>query len=200
MIRVLGKIPQNCELACSGGVDSMAVGSFLSQMRIDHTKLFFDHGTETSRKALNFLRENTHVTVGNISGSKPKDQSWEEYWRNERNKFFKSRKAFVLTAHHLDDAVETYVWSSLHGTPKTPLYYNGLVYRPFMLNPKAELVNWAKRRGVSWIEDETNRDTAFQRNYIRHTLMPHVLKINKGISKVILKKLLSQYKELGHGV
>ena len=205
MIKVLGKIPSGCELACSGGVDSMAAGSFLDQMRINHTKIFFDHGTETSSKALKFLRSDPQtqciegrLETGKISGSKPKDESWEEFWRNERNKFFKSRNTFIVTAHHLEDAVETYVWSSLHGTAKTPLYFNGLVYRPFLLNRKEELIDWATRHDVKWIEDETNGDTGYTRNYIRKELMPHVLQVNKGIHKVVKKKIISQYKEKQH--
>ena len=56
MIRVLGKLPTDCYIACSGGVDSMAALSFLTnnpQRKVE--VLFFDHGTDTSKAAKYFL-------------------------------------------------------------------------------------------------------------------------------------------------
>lgn len=200
MIKLLAKIPHNVEVACSGGVDSMAVCDFLRQMRIQHRPIFFNHGTQTSAEAEAFLRDKYGygLLVGRISEKKAKNQSWEEYWRLERNKFFKERIKWapaIITAHHLDDAVETWIWSSMHGQPKLPLYYNGLVYRPFLLNRKEALVNWAVRHNVKWIEDKSNQDTQFQRNYIRKNLIPHAIKINPGIHKVVAKRIRSQFAE-----
>ena len=173
----------------------MAVCSFLEKMRVQYRPVFFNHGTETSRKAEKFLRDKYHdgLLVGKIKSGKSKSESYEEYWRKERYGFLKTLNAPVITAHHLDDCVETWVWGSLHGTPKMPEYFNGTVYRPFLLNKKVELENWAKRHDVEWIEDESNKDTNFQRNYIRHELMPKILKVNPGIHKVIKKKLLDKY-------
>jgi tRNA(Ile)-lysidine synthase len=197
VIKLLAKIPQNVEVACSGGVDSMAVCDFLEQMRIGYRPIFFNHDTATSNKAETFLRDKFRdgLLVGRIKEKKSKHQSWEEYWRIQRNQYFKSRNSIIVTGHHLDDAVETWIWSALHGQPKIPLYYNGLVYRPFLLNRKAELINWAKNHDVKWIEDESNKDTKFQRNYIRKELIPHALKINPGIHKVVARKIRQNFSE-----
>lgn len=175
----------------------MAVCSFLEQMRIPYRPIFFNHGTKASEKAEKFLREQFRdsLIVGRISRPKLKTESQEEYWREERNRFFKERNSIIVTAHHLDDAVETYVWSALHGQPKMPLYYNGLVYRPFMLNRKSEFINWCKRHGVKWLEDASNKNTKFTRNFIRHKLMPGVLKVNPGIHKVVKKKIIAAFRE-----
>jgi len=175
----------------------MAVCSFLETMRIPYRPIFFNHGTLTSAEAETFLRERfgDGLIVGHITGRQKKGQSLEEFWRNERNKFFKSRNSIIVTAHHLDDAVETYVWSALHGQPKIPLYHNGLVYRPFMLNRKSEFVSWCKRHKVKWIEDKSNKNTDFTRNFIRRKLMPGVLKVNPGIHKVVAKKVQAAFKE-----
>ena len=179
----------------------MAACDFLRQMRIRYRPVFFNHGTQTSAEAEAFLREkySDSVIVGQIAGFKSKEQSWEEYWRVERNKFFKSRNSVIITAHHLDDAVETWIWGSLHGQPKIPMYFNGIVYRPFMLNRKEALRNWAVRHGVKWIEDKSNQDTQFQRNYIRYNLIPHALKVNPGLHKVVAKKVREQFKEKSNG-
>jgi tRNA(Ile)-lysidine synthase len=206
MIKLLAPVPHYVEVACSGGVDSMAVCSFLDKMRIQYHPIFFNHGTKNSDKAEKFLREKygDGVYVGNISRAKLPSESWEEYWRKERNKFFESRKhlykgkqSIIVTAHHLDDAVETYVWSALHGTPKLPLYYNGLVYRPFLLNKKSEFIKWAKDKHVDYVEDESNKDIRYTRNFIRHNLMPNVLRVNPGIHKVVAKKILKSFQERG---
>jgi tRNA(Ile)-lysidine synthase TilS/MesJ len=49
---------------------------------------------------------------------------------------------------------------------------------------------WCVRKGVPTITDPSNDDTKYRRNYIRHTMMPHVLAINPGIRKTIKKKIL----------
>ena len=197
MIQVLGKLANKSSfvfVACSGGVDSMAVCSFYNNMSIPYRPVFFNHGTETSKKAEKFLRGKfANPLIGNIRGQKGKGESHEEFWRNERYNYLKSLKYPVVTGHQLDDCVETWIWSSMHGIPKLPEYYNGTVYRPFLLNRKEKFVEWCKRRGVSWIEDESNKDTRFMRNLIRHELMPNILKVNPGIHKVIKKKLLERY-------
>jgi len=173
----------------------MAVCSFYDAMQIPYRPVFFHHGTENSEKAEKFLKHYflDSLLVGRIQGTKAKEESHEEFWRNERYRYLKSLKYPVVTAHHLDDCVETWIWSSMHGTPKLPEYFNGTVYRPFMLNRKEKFVDWCERRKVEWIEDESNKNTKFMRNLIRHELVPMALKVNPGIHKVIKKKLLERY-------
>ena len=195
MIKLIGdKLPRKLYVACSGGVDSMAVADFLRRNH-DVDLVFFDHGTATSNDAKVVVsdfasKHNLGYVVGHISREKDSNESREEYWRNERYKFFTALKYPVITAHHLNDAVETWVWSSMHGTPKLPLHSRENIIRPFLATPKATLVDWAVRHDVPWIEDETNSDETFTRNYIRHTMMPHILHVNPGIEKVIAKKVI----------
>jgi tRNA(Ile)-lysidine synthase len=200
MLRVLGSTEilnsGNLEVACSGGSDSMAVCDFLSRGRKAYTPVFFHHGTETSASALEFLRNRfDDLAVGRISVvGRPKGLSWEEHWRIERNRFFRSREATVVTGHNLDDAVETWLMSSMHGRPRLPFYNNGSVIRPFLLNTKSELRNWCIDHNVEWIEDETNQDIAFKRNLIRKELIPVANKLNPGINRVIKRKLIDGFK------
>jgi len=193
MIKVQGKLPRELFVACSGGVDSVAALDFLSNNH-DVTILFFDHGTDTSREALNHVsvlakKYDTGFLYGNVGRAKHDDESKEEYWRNERYKFFHSINGTVVTAHHLDDCVETWVWSSMHGTGKIIPYANKNVIRPFRLTRKRDFELWANLKGVEHKEDDTNTDTCYTRNYIRHEMMPHVLKVNPGIHKTIAKKV-----------
>lgn len=193
MIQIQGKLDREVYVACSGGVDSMAVVNFL---RRNHkvTALFFDHGTETSADALEFLKEQFHGTdvvlqIGYITRDKNKNESQEEYWRNERYKYFHSMTEPVITCHHLDDCMETWIWSCLHGEGKIIPYQNLNVIRPFRLNRKSEFVNWCRNKNIPWIEDSSNEDTKYMRNYIRSEIMSKALVVNPGLHKVISRKV-----------
>jgi tRNA(Ile)-lysidine synthase len=193
MIKLQGKLPRELFVACSGGVDSMAALDFLSNNH-DVTILFFDHDTPTSREALNFVsvqakKYDAGFLYGTISRAKRDDESMEEYWRNERYKFFHSINGTVVTGHHLDDCVETWVWSSMHGTGKIIPYRNRNVIRPFRGTRKRDFELWADLKNVPHVEDDSNADTCYTRNYIRHEMMPHVLRVNPGIHKTIGKKV-----------
>ena len=48
---------------------------------------------------------------------------------------------------------------------------------------------WADLKNVDFVEDDTNNDTCYTRNYIRHEMMPNVLRVNPGIHKTIAKKV-----------
>jgi len=193
MIKLQTKLPREVYVACSGGVDSMAVVDFL---RNNHniTVVYFDHGTQHSTTAGVFIgnycsKHNLPLMYGRITRDRERDESQEEYWRNERYKFFSSINADIITCHHLDDCVETWVWSSMHGEGKIIPYRNGNVIRPFRLTRKRDFQLWANLKNVPHVEDDSNADTCYTRNYIRHEMMPHVLRVNPGIHKTIAKKV-----------
>lgn len=77
----------------------------------------------------------------------------------------------------------------MHGTAKVIPYRRNRVVRPFLLTPKADLVAWAERNSVPWINDASNVDTKYMRNYVRHELMPHALHVNPGLAKVVARKV-----------
>jgi tRNA(Ile)-lysidine synthase len=198
MIRYIGKLPISCTVAFSGGVDSVATADFLLRGRKQVSLAFFDHGTQHSQQSIPFIEEYSKrnslpLTIGRISRAKDPNESMEEYWRNERYRFLHSISGPVITAHHLDDAIETWIFTSLHGTPRVIPYSNGNVIRPFLATPKSQLRNWCVRRNIPWVEDESNLDEKYMRNLIRQRIVPEALKVNPGLHKTILKK----YNELG---
>jgi len=95
----------------------------------------------------------------------------------------------IITAHHLDDAVETYLFSSFHGTSKTIPYNRKKVIRPFLLTRKSEFEAWCANKNVPYWSDASNKDLRFARNRIRHAIMPEVLRVNPGIHKVVAKMI-----------
>ncbi len=199
MIKFQGKFESRSEIlvACSGGVDSMAVSDFLSRKH-DVTLMFFDHGTETSKYAREFLNDyvstnkdrNYILSIGEIRDAKrPSGQSWEEYWRNERYGWFHSFNHPVLTCHHLDDCLETWIWSSFHGQGKIIPFRNKNVIRPFRLTRKNDFLNWCRNKNVPWVEDSSNEDNSYIRNFIRNEIVQKALVVNPGLYKVIAKKV-----------
>jgi tRNA(Ile)-lysidine synthase len=198
MIQIQGKLDREVYIACSGGVDSMAVVDFLiKNHRVN--LMFFDHGTDTSQEALDFLTSRYYpsiqhadmtLNVGNICRTKERSESWEEYWRNERYRWFHSYDVPIITCHHLDDCAETWIFTSLNGEGRIIPYANRNVIRPFRLNRKSEFTNWCRNKNVPWVEDTSNEDTGYTRNFIRHEIMPKALVVNPGLHKVVRKKVL----------
>jgi tRNA(Ile)-lysidine synthase len=200
MIQLLRDIPRKSYIACSGGVDSMAALSFvLNNPNNDVEVLFFNHNTPSSNEAESFLRrfcEERTLTLhtGLLEAVRPPRTSQEEFWRDQRYKFFDGYvDKPIITAHHLDDVVEFYVFSSLHGKAKITPYRRGNVIRPFLLTKKEALVSWCDRKNTPWIEDTSNTDNTYARNRIRNVIMPEIKKINPGIQKVVAKKVKSAY-------
>jgi tRNA(Ile)-lysidine synthase len=122
-------------------------------------------------------------------------RSMEEFWRDERYSFFNKIKSnFIITCHHLDDAVETWIMSSMHGNCKLIPYKRGNnIYRPFLMTSKKTIEQYGDKRNLKWIEDPSNMRTEYIRNHIRHNLMPGILKINPGIRTMIRKKIIETY-------
>lgn len=190
MIKLLFPMPKQVTVAFSGGVDSVAVVDFLSKKH-DVACAFFHHGTDNSNRALEFVSRfctdrNLPMFLGVLNRDKPKDMSYEEFWREERYQYLATLGP-VITAHHLDDCVETYIWSALHGKPKVPNLVRGNVIRPFLTTPKKDFVDWCVRKDLEWCEDLSNEDERYTRNYIRKNLVPHALKVNPGLHKTVKK-------------
>ncbi len=81
----------------------------------------------------------------------------------------------IITAHHLDDSLETAVHNILRGTGRrgvSSLQSRPGILRPLLHLPKDRLIEHAKIRGLKWREDSTNRDLKYRRNYIRHVILP----------------------------
>lgn len=195
MLKFIKPLPKGqVYVALSGGVDSVVLAHFLSKTRQVHC-LHFNHGTPNAPLFEKFCTEfcakyELSLTIGNISQEKHKDQSWEEFWRINRYAFLKSFNQTVLTAHNLNDQVENWIWSSLHGNPRLMPYKNGCIERPLIATSKEAIKQYAEYKQLEWIEDPSNQDVEYMRNFIRHELLPKALVVNPGLFKVVYKKML----------
>jgi len=85
----------------------------------------------------------------------------------------------LLTAHHLNDQCETLFLSLKRGSGPTGLsamssertFGKTKIIRPFLTKTKNELKKWAEYNNLIWIEDFTNFNTNYDRNFIRHKII-----------------------------
>ncbi|MBL18246.1 MAG: tRNA lysidine(34) synthetase TilS [Flavobacteriaceae bacterium] len=199
MIRIIGQIPKNITVACSGGIDSMVFVHFLLQGRRNVNLAYFNHDTQHSHKAQKFVenyakQSNLDLFIGRVKGRKGK-RSLEEFWRDERYDFLQRIGGnYTITCHHLDDCVETWLMSSFHGQTKLiPFKRSENIFRPFLMTSKKIIKQYAERKSVDWIEDPSNQHTNFMRNHVRYNIIPQVLIVNPGIRSTIRKKLIETY-------
>ncbi|HEY7758811.1 MAG TPA: tRNA lysidine(34) synthetase TilS [Burkholderiales bacterium] len=87
----------------------------------------------------------------------------------------------LLLAHHLDDQAETLLLQLLRGAG--PRGLSGMpevreagvrILRPLLEVPRAQIVEYARRRRLDWVEDESNALLDFDRNYLRHEVLPRI--------------------------
>lgn len=85
----------------------------------------------------------------------------------------------LVTAHHLDDAIETFFINLLRGTGLRGLtgISENQIFRPLLEVPKAEIHHYAKKNHILWREDASNATDDYLRNKIRHKLIPEIHQI-----------------------
>ena len=88
----------------------------------------------------------------------------------------------LLTAHHQDDQVETLLLALKRGAgprglaamPVSQPFAGGLLVRPLLETPRATLLALAERAGWQWVEDDSNQDVRFDRNFLRQQVLPQL--------------------------
>lgn len=198
MIKILPNItiPMKVTLAFSGGVDSLAIAHFLKKGKRDITLAHFNHGcpvSDTIEKDCRTIANQLQlpIIVKRIDDPDcPSGRSIEDFWRRNRYRWLRSLDSEVITGHHLNDSVETFLLSAIQGNPKLIPSISGNVIRPFLITPKREFEKLCNKSGLTPVYDIMNEDLSKMRNYMRKHLIPVVNHINPGIEKVIIKKYL----------
>ncbi len=85
---------------------------------------------------------------------------------------------YIATAHHLDDKVESVLMHLFRGTGINGLIgqteLDGRFLHPLIKTPKSEILEYLQKRNIPYCKDETNDDTAYTRNFIRHEVIPKI--------------------------
>jgi len=85
----------------------------------------------------------------------------------------------VMTAHHQDDQAETVLLHLIKGAgpgglaamPVWRFFANGFLFRPLLGFRREQLLNWLAQGEFSWVEDESNNNLTYDRNYLRHEIL-----------------------------
>lgn len=107
----------------------------------------------------------------------------EETARNARYQIFENLMAnedCLLLGHHQNDQAETVLLHLLRGTgvdglagmPEVKPFAKGELVRPLLSQPRSALSAYANLAQLPWVEDESNENTQFSRNFIRHAVLP----------------------------
>lgn len=163
-------------VAVSGGVDSMVLlDMMVREGSHEIVVAHFDHGIrDDSHLDADFVRdvalryglqfEHRREALGSSAS--------EAVARERRYAFLRTvadrHKAKIITAHHLDDLVETVAINVTRGTGWRGLAaLDADVVRPLLDMEKSELLAYANKRGIEWREDSTNASDAYLRNRLR---------------------------------
>lgn len=112
-----------------------------------------------------------------------------------------NRLPLILAAHHQDDQAETVLLQLLRGSGVAGLsgmdLYNfapallgtseTLLARPLLHQSKQVLKNYAEENEIQYVEDESNSDSRFARNALRHHVMPEMLKISPAYTELLAR-------------
>jgi len=93
----------------------------------------------------------------------------------------------LATAHHLDDSLETTLLNlsrgtGIRGVSGIPIE-NGSTIRPLLFTTKSALHSFAMDQGIEWREDVSNQKTDYDRNLIRHEVIPVLQKLNPSLEQ-----------------
>lgn len=170
-------------VAVSGGVDSMSLLDLLArQSELDLIVAHFDHGIrEVSHLDMELVHEAASgYGLEFVGGVAELGESVSEgRAREARYDFLESlRREYgakaIITAHHLDDRVETMLLNQQRGAGwrgLAPLRETDTIKRPLLKIWKSELIAYANEQNINWREDSTNQETDTPRNYIRSELV-----------------------------
>ena len=171
--------PKKYLIAVSGGVDSVVLLEMLAKKHKIILVAHFDHGIrEDSKEDAIFVRQ-LAVKYGVKFFTKREElgaNASEEKARRARYKFLRElsekQNATIVTAHHLDDVVETIIINMVRGTGWRGLAVLNAedIYRPLINFEKQEIINYAKQNNLKWREDSTNSLNVYMRNIVRHKI------------------------------
>ena len=186
-------------LAVSGGLDSMvllaAAAKLPARKRRNIAVATFDHGTgkAAGRAAALVARYAFRSGFACVTGRAATIGTREEEWRRARWEFLRqvaSRKgACVVTAHTLDDQVETvFIRILREAGPRglAGLYAESEIIRPFLNISRSKLDEYARVFRVPFVQDPSNRDRKHLRNRIRLDILPSIVRRNPGFPDELL--------------
>jgi len=179
-------------LALSGGVDSVVLLAALAARTNKRTRLravHVHHGLHPNADQWSVhcsalaKRLDVPLTTVRVKVPRTRGASLEASARDARYEAFAVELApdeVLLTAHHEDDQLETVLLQLMRGAgvaglaamPEVAPFARGTLARPLLTRSRAELEAWARANDLTWVDDDTNANEQFDRNYLRRRVLP----------------------------
>lgn len=201
--------PCHVLVGLSGGADSMALLHLLLHwpaegLRVSAVHIHHGLREETADRDADFVREYCeahqvpltviHEDVARIADDE--HLTLEEAGRQVRYAHFEAVRRsigadYIATAHTASDQAETMLMHMIRGCGLDGLVaisaVRGCIRRPLLCCTREEIEEYCKENGIPFTEDETNADTRFTRNYIRHRVLPTLRDINPAVDRALLR-------------
>jgi tRNA(Ile)-lysidine synthase len=195
LLQRLSQLPDapRCHLALSGGLDSCVLLHVLSELRsklpYEINAIHIHHGLQHQADSWQAHCEELckgyemHLETVRVNLTLKGGDSLEAIARETRYKALAACMGegdLLLTAQHQDDQAETLLLQLLRGSgpaglaamPPLAKFGLGWLARPLLDHSRKSLEHYAREHDLIWREDPSNRDQRFDRNFIRHQVMP----------------------------
>ncbi len=182
-------------VAYSGGLDSTVLLHLVKeyqnlQQNIDIRAIHINHNLSPNSQdwchhvVATCKKLDIPLTINNILDKPQKPDSIEAWARKQRYDRFEAlannKEICVLLAHNQNDQAETFILNALRGSGLSGLSAipqirenEWITYiRPLLLYSREYIQNYAHKHNLQWIEDESNISTEYNRNYLRHEILP----------------------------
>ncbi len=185
-------------VALSGGIDSVvlldALLNYSEPMQFSLSAVHINHGISENASYWNEFCSllcstiNTPLSVTQLNVNSAPGQSLEAAARDARYRVFNQLTAdYVVLAQHKDDQAETLFLQLLRGAgvkglAAMPVIRKQIsdtapqILRPLLQVSRREIEQYASQNQLSWVEDESNENTRFNRNFLRHEIFPQLEK------------------------
>ena len=201
----------NFLLAVSGGADSMVLLYLFQNLKKNHFNLHFEvahinyklrnEDSDLDQKLVeNFCKDNRlKLHTYEVSEKDQKPNGSIQLWaRDLRYRFFreiqeKQNLEFLVTAHHLNDQLETFLinisrGSGISGISGIPANENNIL-RPLLNFSKSDIYQFALEQKIPYREDISNKKNDYVRNEIRNEISPKLTEINSHFLENFRKSL-----------
>ncbi|MDQ1097795.1 MULTISPECIES: tRNA lysidine(34) synthetase TilS [Chryseobacterium] len=179
-------------LAVSGGADSMVLAHLFKLTGQRFAIAHINYGlrgedSELDQKVVQDFcdRFNIHLHLYTVTEKDRKPEHSIQLWAREiRYRFFREvqdqhQLEFLVTAHHLNDQLETFIINlskaaGIRGLSGIPASANGII-RPLLSFSKEEIYRFAQINGIEYREDKSNAKNDYLRNSIRNEIVPKLM-------------------------
>lgn len=182
LARYVGK-GDHIAIALSGGLDSVVLLHALNSLSYPISAVHVHHGlSNNADRWATFCQDICQILAvpfvqHRVEVERDSDDGLEAAARRARHACFRDTQAdWICLAHHRGDRAETMLFNIVRGAgvqgagamPER----NGRLLRPMLDLDRSEIAAYAQYCGLKWVEDESNGDIRFSRNFLRHNVLP----------------------------